>query len=359
MKNRIRLLVVIVAAALALSACPAPFFMGAIDLANKTLKYYSNVLALYGSPTAPNGHDLTTLAFDGSGKAGTFEVALFGFDFATQTAVDSGKYTDKTWFQADGQTGTFAYDPGTSLLTLTITQGYSPAVGAAAMTNGKYASASYAYRALNDYLSFRDSKTYTAASRTISGSLVVTADNIYPVYPAGSAANTWTATATDAVSLTEAGVTTVTQGDVVATYVVTDASITVDQSVVTTTTVGTAAPTKSTIRQGQTLSVLKYFLAGKPDNPVQTFAEVWSKGNDVSFQCERTHTYMMTYTGDTPPTLQPVDPTTGVVSDLGAGWMYSVDDNHVTAIENLTHGGTYMYDTSQTDNPGRSLHALK
>jgi hypothetical protein len=354
MTKRVKLCLILVTAALVLAGCPTAFFMGAIDLAGKTLFYYSDALD-YNAAPAPNGHDFVMLRFDGTGKAGDFEAAYFTLDFPTQASLTPGNYTDMAWFQTDGQEGTFTYDPVTSQISFTMTKGYSPVLGAATIANIKgYASASYAYRSYTDYASFLTRSAVTAASRSLSANMQVAQDNLYYVSLPGTAANTWVTSITDTSTQTQTGTTKTITVSATITYTVTETALSRDVVIVTNDT--SATPPKTAVVSSENYSVAKYFLAGKADNPGQTFAQVWSKGNNVSFQCVNTHSYTMMYTGDTAPAVPAAD-SNGAIAGVGAGWFCSGSDLSTPAVINLTHGGTYIYDTSQAYNPGRQLAA--
>jgi hypothetical protein len=354
MKKWVKLCLILMTGALVLAGCPTPFFLGAIDLAGKTLFYYS--LQSLDPTTAPNGHDFVMLRFDGTGKAGDFEMARFAFGFATQAAVTANSYTGKRWFQNDGEKGTFTYDPAANLLTMTATSGYSPAPGAAAMTNGKCPATSFAYRTFKDYVS-SVMLPVDAASTASAYNIQVTQDNLYAVYAAGNTANTWTFNGSQTFAFTAAGTTTTIQTTKAFTFTVVEASITKDEVTVTTTTTGTLPPSKETEHNAYTYSVVKYFLAAQADDPNETFATVWKKGNSVSFQSERTHYYTMTFAGDTPLTLPAPDPVLGNAADTAVPPIWEVDDRVTPTVINLTHGGPFIFETSQADNPGRALAA--
>jgi hypothetical protein len=287
-----------------------PFIFKANNLKGQTVVYYVDFLSMTGFGAAvdntfgvTNGHDNTSFTFDSTGKAGTFATARYTFGLATQAAVTSNKYTDKTWFQNNGLSGSFTYDPDKSMLVLTPTRAYAPNPTATPMTNAQIAAADYSYQ---------DLKTvdgYDAESGSTTATVQLTQDGMNMVYVAGSAANTWVATSGSTQSITVGSVTTTDTVTTTETMTVVDGTITDD--LVSTDVYNDGTTTTTTHTQStNTYSIFKTFISGK-DTKDMTFASMWKKGNTVSFEGQQTGNVQIKYTGATAPAAPTVDPTTG------------------------------------------------
>ncbi len=296
------LLLVVVAAVL--TAC-SPFVFTSTSLKGKTVTYYTDVLTGYA-----NGHDTTTLTFDNTGTAGTFEAKSYTYGYADQTAVSSGKYTDQSWYQNSGYKGSFTYDPKAQKIDFTISDAYAPKKGATTMTNGQYAAADYTYLDLATYYSIQTNQTVTAASITESEPMNLTQDNLDWVYTAGSTANTWVSTSVMKQSQTVGGVTSTSTSTSTETYTIKSGSIVDNVKGVYTYQSGSGTPSTTTNETTWNLKIDKFFLVGK-DTGSKTFSDVWKKKNTVTFQNEETSFTDIGYTGSTAPSAPTVNTTTG------------------------------------------------
>lgn len=332
---------------LVLVAC-TPFIFNTNSLKDLTLTYYFSM-----GGGSSNGHDKTILTFDKTGTAGTFEAPMYTYDYATQAAVASGKYTDKSWFQNSGYKGTFTYDPKTCVFEGIPTQVYAPKPGATPIQTSpnRYAALDYSYQDMKVTV-----PGATSASMSSSTNMMLTQDGYYMVFLPGSAADSWINNQTLTTTYTVAGVTSTGTTVTTETMTIQSGSIVVDLVRVYTTTVGSTT-TKSTYRDIYNFSIQQNFIVGQEDKTDETFADVWKKGNKVTFHTNLTRYSDIYWTGDTPPTAPTVDPTTGFGSSSGAGYYYDIDSNVDGDIDpfNLTHAGDYIMYTYNADFAARNI----
>jgi hypothetical protein len=338
--------VLVLLAAAILTACTV-FTFSANDLKGKTLTYF---VVLGGTSMSSNGHDFMTLVFDSSGAAGTFEMAGFTNDFATQAAVTSGKYTDKTWFQDQGYKGTFTYDAKARKFGPTVTTVLYPNSTASRMTNGNYAAADYSYQDVKVMFA-----PATSASLTMSANYEINQDSLYYVYMPGSAANSWVSTTVQTMTTTMSGVTSTSTTTSSDTLTVASGSLTEDFQTVLTTSGSTT--TTSNSEDTYSYSILKQFLIGSEDKTSETFADVWKKGNSVSFQVAQTE-YDEIQWSTAKPAAPTVNATTGngVTGTRFTPPYYYIDKaSSSTSTFNLTNTGDYIMFTDQAGSAYRGI----
>jgi hypothetical protein len=336
--------VLVLLAAAILTACTV-FTFSANDLKGKTLTYY---ITMGGGSV--NGHDFTTLVFDNSGAAGTFEMAMFTNDFATQAAVTSGKYSDRTWFQDQGMKGTFTYDPKARKFGATASTTYYPNSSASRMTNGNYAAADYSYQDVKVMFS-----PATSASMVISSNYEINQDSLYYVYLPGSATNSWVNTMVQTITTTVSGVTSTSTQTWTDALTVSSGSLAEDYLTVATTSGSTT--TTSNSEDTYSYSILKQFIIGSEDKPSETFADVWKKGNSVSFQVAQTE-YDEIQWSTAKPAAPTVNATTGngVTGTRFTPPYYYIDKASTsTSTFNLTNAGDYIMFTDQAGSAYRGI----
>ena len=327
MRKAVKAGILLVVVVFLLSAC-APYVLTTFSVRGKTFTYVMS-----------NGHDVSTMTFDSTGKAGTWEYREYVFDYPTQAAVDSAKYTDRAWFQDTGFKGTFTYDPATFMMESNFEQVWEPRPTATAMTNGQYAAADYAYQAPATAYG-TDTYTWTRTAPAI-----FTQDGGPTIYLKGSAANTWEMKSVMVQTSTTSGVTTTSTDTGTTTLTIQDGSITKDSLGQNTTTVTGQATTYGTDRETWNYTISNNFLIGK-DTGTKTFADIWKKGNKVSFQLAQTQRAHLRYQGTTAPPAPTVDPTTGTGGTEGGAtpYYYITRVGGVTTLMDFENTGDYIID---------------
>jgi hypothetical protein len=355
MKHLVKPIALAAVALFALAACSA-FTFTANDLKGKTLTYYVD-FADFPDAMA-NGHDNTVLAFDATGKAGTITIANYTNDFKTAADYATGDYTKKAWFQTGGTKGTFTYDPDTMTFTATIDTAYLPALTSTAIHGGIHPAADYSYQLLDTYYTAAYGQTYTGKTSTRTFPIQLTADTGCFALKAGTAANTWVGTMGYGDSETINGVINSHSEYRAITYTITEGSMV---SYTKTTVVDTTGSTVDTgyVEITSTNAITHAFIVGKDDAADEAFADVWKKGNTVTFQTEQTGYTQIGYT-----TTVPAAPTVGTDGTglTGTQWIfpwYYIDNRVQNAYAmTFTNNGDYLVLTSSTLDASRNLHPL-
>jgi hypothetical protein len=355
MKHLVKPIALAAVALFALAACSA-FTYTANDLKGKTLTYYVDFSDF--PKTSANGHDNTVLVFDATGTAGAITVANYTNDFKTAADYATGDYTKKAWFQTGGSKGTFTYDPDTMTFTTTIDTVYLPALTSTAIHDSIHPAADYSYQLLDTYYTAAFGQTHTGMTYVSTFPIQLTADTGNYALRAGSAANTWVSTIAQSQSATVNGVfqsmamtndmtNTITDGSMVsyAKYTFTD----------------TSGSTVSTDYEEDTTTykIAHAFIVGQDDTAGETFADVWKKGNTVTFQFEQTG-----YTEIGYATTAPAAPTVGTNGTGLTGvrytdpWYYIDNNVQDAGAQTLTNNGDYLVLTASTLAASRNLHPL-
>ena len=308
-------------ACLALVSCAPAFYLGPKDLKGAVITYMIDILSM-----AENGHDNSTLTFDGTGESGTFETFNYGFDFITQAALDAGRYTDKTWYRSGGMSGSFAYDPEACTLTLSPTEVYMPDPAATPLSDGRYAAADYAYHPFAVSLGIDPDAGSAAGSYTQQVEL--TQDAPYGVFVAGDT-DQWTNTTVETSTVDDGTDVTETEILTTVTYTIQDGSIIFAYVSDASTTVNGGTPYREHVESRSDYRVLDYFLVGEADDEDPAFGEVWRKGKTVTFTRDRIYDFSYLWEGETEPvvTFDEPDPVTGQASGMGVDYLYAIDAN--------------------------------
>jgi hypothetical protein len=323
-----------------LSGCGTPILTSG-NLSNQVMTYSTAFLTTalpdWAGAYTPNGHDVISFTFDSTGRAGTFEEQVFSFGYATQADVTAAVYANAVWFQTGGYQGTFTYSGESCSFALAVTSVFAPKDGAAAMSNGEYAKASYEYRDIKDLWG-------DTASLKYSTTLLMTLDSLTAALVAKGAV--WEGTDTFALSAYKgvAGTHAITR--------LTDMTIASDGVGMTLTETDVAGSGGTTLTTTSVTaldcSLQKLFIVGQNDAANTTFASAWKYGNKVSFQLNTKSLSMLTWEGDTKPATAPTpDPATGTVTDGGGtagtdewSWIVSVLVQPMTM--NFYNGGSYI-----------------
>jgi hypothetical protein len=335
MKHTPKLIALVAIALLALASCNV-FVFSTNDLKGKTVTYYFDY---FGSS---NGHDTTTLVFDDTGKAGTFTTAAFTYNYATAADYATGDYSKRSWFQNNGQQGTFTYDPDTSLFSITINSYYAPAATATYIYGSVYAAADYSYQDI-DAIYSTTGLTYTNSADTYSTVAQLNADNILSIYVAGATDGTWLMTRSNGWTRTVNGTTSSSTGATTETLTVSEASFLQD-SVTVNTSVAGASTTVTNYEEISTYAINHFFLVGQDDKTDAAFTDVWKKGNTVTIQYERTQYDEIEWT-----TAKPAAPTVavstgeGTTGTYGTAPYYYIDKNVSGGYSmSITNAGDYI-----------------
>jgi hypothetical protein len=346
MKHLPKMIALMAIALLALAACNV-FTYSAGDLKNKVLTYYFD-----------DGHSTKVLTFDSTGKSGTFAYNSYTYYWSTSALYNSGAglQATKTWYKDGGFGGTFTYDPDTSSGTMTQTSIWAPK-STAVSYGGYYAEADYETQTTDQYLTIQMGVTVTGSSITSTYNGKITADNMYEVYVAGTTDNTWVSSGVTTTSGTAAGTAFTSVETATDTFTIADGTMNRDNKTVTVSTSGSTSTT-ATEESIYDYTITHNFIVGQDDKTGETFADVWKKGNTVTFLVERNKYQYLDYTGTTAPTAPTVSTTTGTGSSGTSGVnYYYISTNMSTDDFELVHEDGYMLYANQTIIAGRHLGA--
>jgi len=289
---------------------------------------------------------------------GTITIANYTNDFKTAADYATGDYTKKAWFQTNGAKGTFTYDPDTMTFTTTIDTAYLPALTSTAIHGSIYPAADYSYQLLDTYNTAAYGQTFTGTTSTSTFPIQLTADTGYFALKAGTAANTWVGTMGYSEGATVNGVINSYSQSLALTYTISEGSMI---SYAKTTEVQTTGSTVDTgyVESTYTYTVNHAFIVGKDDAADEAFADVWKKGNTVTFQAEQTGNTEIGYT-TTVPTAPTVGTNgTGLTGIQGTFPWYYIDNRVQNAYAStLTNNGDYIVITNSTLDAARNVHPL-
>jgi len=187
----------------------------------------------------------------------------------------------------------------------------------------------------------------------------LTADTGNFAAKAGSAANTWTTSMGYSENATVDGILQSMSMTNDITSTITEGSMVSYQKTTYVQTIGSTVDT-SYEEYTDTYKITHAFIVGKDDSADETFADVWKKGNTVTFQMEQTGYTEIGYT-----TTVPAAPTVGTDGTGTTGvrytdpWYYINNNVQDASSQTLTNNGDYLVMTASTFSAARHLHPAK
>ena len=330
---KLKSILILALAVLFFAGCGAGFLLDTGDVKGKSFTY----------TMSGNGYDYATFTFDSTGTAGTFEMGMYTYGFATQVAQDSGKYTDKTWYMNDGQRGSFTFNEATYIATVTATEMY--ALDPDATTSF---SADYTWLTLLDFMKDQMSPDVTAGSMTMEMTFVPNSDFVETeAAPYVKDGTNWKTVMNQTMSVTANDVTTVMIDNYSSTLTISGTQIVKQNAYFDSTKVGTADADTTTETITYTDTVTNFYIIGEETTDSMTFDKIWKEGNAVSFWTSEARYEDLEYDGPTAPSTAPdIDETTGIGSANNADpywdWYIDVSGADDTDAVTFTHYGDFI-----------------
>lgn len=345
---------VLLIAALSLSGCRPSLWLSERDVRGETITYI----------TESNGKDYITFAFDETGRAGEYETGSFDWDYPTEEAYNSGKHTEKKWIMTGGEKGTFAWDPETLLMSITLNQAQGVAHGATPI----YSDISGDHFAEEDYewrdIKYRSDVIGPSAGDDDEAAVVrefyfvpnIDRPELEIMKRTGEESSDWVYYVKQTVTKTESGVTTVEYIESATTLTITDGEVMIQNETVHSKQVGDAEPEIMVNIEEKEYTVTDVFLVGG-ESEGKSFEQLWQEGNEVSFLLTRTKRTSIKYTDGTPPEKPTVDPNTGIGETVEAsGDYYKIwETGGETNKTSLAHFGSFAVSSNSLASASRRL----
>jgi hypothetical protein len=285
-------------------------------------------------------------AFNKKGDGGSYQLRYYTYGYPTAAA--EGDYARKTWFQTSGDRGTFTYNKGTLEIVYTRDFIFTRIPNRATSYQADYME----FAMVDLYKAWDSSCSY--AAETMSNHLLFNQDAATRAYARDESG--WACGYRFEANRVFGSDTEHVVNEMASRYDINEEGISYSSTQNWTIERNEAVTRTYHYSTDEAYDMYAAYKVGASSATAQ-FADIWKKGNTVTFRANRTSQINREWDGDTPPSAPAVDPATGYGTAGSSGTTprnyYTINNNLYTSTLSFQNYGDFI--TFWTNAPGRAV----